>query len=104
MTKLANTINPDYPIYDSLVAHVFGFRPGYHYRPVEERLQRLLEFYVKLEYGYRRILDLGLLYKPCQLFRELYSASPSDVPDIKVLDFVFWSAGRLGYQARLAPP
>ena len=83
---------------------MFGFRPGYYYRPVEERLQRLLDFHADLQYGYGRILGQGLLDGPCQLFRELYSVSPSDVPDIKVLDFVFWSAGRLGYQARLACP
>ena len=36
VTKLAHTANPSYPIYDALVARVFGFRPTY-YGEVETR-------------------------------------------------------------------
>jgi len=45
VTKLANTINPNYPIYDAKVAKCFGFKAPANNKPFDTRLQEYLVFY-----------------------------------------------------------
>ncbi|HKV46836.1 MAG TPA: hypothetical protein VJN69_02005 [Candidatus Acidoferrales bacterium] len=99
VTKLANTINPTYPIYDSEVAKVFAFRPPYPSRPFEDRLASYLAFYGNLRDTYNRILSENHIAQTRRMFREKYASVAAGVPELKVLDFIFWSAGK---QERLA--
>ena len=94
-TKLANTVNRQYPLYDSEVGKVFGFRTPANYKMFEVRLDEYLGFYAKLRGIYAEILAKNLLEEPRRIFREIYAAPPERIPDIKVLDFIFWSAGKL---------
>jgi len=57
ITKLANTINDDYPLYDSEVAKIFSFNAPYTYKPMEERLTAYLDFYDNLKNYYHK--DFG---------------------------------------------
>jgi hypothetical protein len=93
VTKLANTVNPAYPIYDAEVAKVFGFRPPYAYKPFDERLQQYLAFYQFLRQFYDDIITRGVMNKLVELFEETYSPR-ARVPPVKILDFIFWSAGK----------
>lgn len=95
VTKLANTINSNYPIYDAEVAKVFSFRAPYNYKPFETRLEEYLDFYEGLRKLYREIITGDLLRDPAGLFHKKYAPASSRVPPIKVLDFIFWSAGKL---------
>lgn len=95
VTKLANTISPHYPIYDSEVAKVLGFRAPYNYKAFETRLAEYLTFYESLRELYKRIITDGILREPVRLFNEKYAPVSSRVPEVKVLDFIFWSAGKL---------
>ncbi|HEY6467644.1 MAG TPA: hypothetical protein VIY69_16705 [Candidatus Acidoferrales bacterium] len=95
VTKLANTINPGCPIYDSEVAKVFGFQAPYPSRPFEDRLTDYLAFYKKLQDTYNEILSENLIAQPRHMFREQYVNLSPDVPELKVLDFIFWSAGKM---------
>lgn len=94
VTKLANAINPDYPIYDSEVAKVFAFQPPYPSRPFEDRLANYLGFYGKLRDAYKQILSENLMAQPRRLFRQKYADIAASVPELKVLDFIIWSAGK----------
>lgn len=95
VTKLANMINPDYPIYDSEVAKVFRFRPPASSRPLEDRLADYLKFYATMRSTYAEILKNNLLEQPRLTFRHKYTVHEAKIAEVKVLDFIFWSAGKL---------
>lgn len=94
-TKLAATVEPTSPIYDAEVASVFGFRAPYNYKPFEQRLSEYTSFYTKLKSLYQTIIDKDDLKEARAMFRSQYQCTESDVPETKVLDFIFWSAGKL---------
>lgn len=96
ITKLANTINPGYPIYDAEVAKCFGFRPPYNTKPFDTRLQEYLTFYESLRKSYEEIAIQGSMEKSVGLFKRIYSPAADRVPQVKVLDFIFWAAGKVG--------
>ena len=95
VTKLANTVNCQYPIYDKAVAKVFGFQSPQPNKPFEVRFGKYVAFYADLRDTYTEILKHNLLGQPRRIFRHIYSAPLERIPDIKVLDFIFWSAGKL---------
>jgi hypothetical protein len=81
-------------LYDSNVQNYFRFRTPYNSSSgFEERIDPLLDFYSDLVGCYRRILTDDALADVMRSFSEMYSAH---VPRIKMLDFIFHSAGRLG--------
>jgi hypothetical protein len=94
VTKLANTANRLYPIYDREVAKVFGFRPPESLGAFDARLTKYMIFYENLRNTYSEILNGDLLQEPRRAFRQIYAAPPERIPDIKVLDFIFWWAGK----------
>lgn len=100
VTKLANTVQPAHTIYDAEVASVFGFRPPHNYKAFDVRLEEYLAFYVRLSDIYNEILKRDHLLAPRQMFREMYGVQQKSFPDIKVLDFIFWSAGKLSFKAK----
>ncbi|MDF2462431.1 MAG: hypothetical protein K0Q43_666 [Ramlibacter sp.] len=97
VSKIANSVNPEYPIYDSEVARVFRFKPPSSSLPLSARLNQYMSFYEKLQQIYGEILQGGFLQRPREIFRTVYAAPANIVPDTKVLDFIFWSAGRLSF-------
>jgi hypothetical protein len=96
-TKLAHTANADYPIYDGEVGRVFGFRAPGNWIPFNDRLERYMGFYGRLRELYAEVLSRNLLVTPRQLFRAVYDAPQERIPETKVLDFIFWSAGKLNF-------
>jgi hypothetical protein len=100
VTKLANTANRLYPIYDGAVASVFGFRAPDNHGTFDLRLEKYMIFYAKVRDIYSEILNGNLLQEPRRTFRQIYAAPSERIPDIKVLDFIFWSAGKLSFVAK----
>jgi hypothetical protein len=96
VTKLANTISPNYPIYDAQVAKCFGFRAPYNNEPFDARLQEYLAFCESLRIYYEEVTIKGLMIELVGLFKRTYSPAACRVPAVKVLDFIFWSAGKVG--------
>jgi hypothetical protein len=96
-TKLAHTANAEYPIYSSEVARVFGFRAPGNWIPFNDRLERYMGLYGRLRELYAEVLEQNLLVTPRRLFRAVYDAPQERIPQIKVLDFIFWSAGKLRF-------
>jgi hypothetical protein len=94
VTKLANTINPSYPIYDAEVAKCFGFQRPSNNKPFDTRLQEYLAFYESLRKFYEEITIQGSMKKLVGLFERTYSPAASHIAPVKVLDFIFWSAGK----------
>jgi hypothetical protein len=95
VTKLAAIVNPDYPIYDRAVGRALGFPPPAGGRNFDQGLKRSMQFYEWLRSLYSTLLaDPTLL----EVIRNLTATYPTAtaVPQIKALDFIFWSAGKLG--------
>ena len=99
VTKLAHTVNHRYPIYATEIERVFGFRRLDSGKPFDDRLEKFMGFYDRLSAIYTRILTGHLLEGPRRAFRQTYAASPEKVPETKVLDFIFWRAGKLSLRA-----
>lgn len=93
-SKLAHTVNPSYPVYDTLVAEYFRFRTPYSYKQWEVRLNEYLDFYRQLRTLYENAIDNGSLNELTDLFNRVYSPAARRVPEVKILDFIFWSAGK----------
>jgi hypothetical protein len=94
-TKLASTINPNYPIYDGKVAECFGFRAPSNNKPFDRRLQEYLAFYESLRKFYEEVMIQGSMKELVGLFERTYSHAARRIPEVKVLDFILWSAGKL---------
>lgn len=97
-SKLANLVTGVTPIVDAEVARVFGFVTPSSQWPVDRRLDAYLEFHEWLEVTYARILRSGQLAGARQRFRAIYAEQAAGISDNRVLDFVFWTAGKLGYR------
>lgn len=98
-TKLASTVDSSCPIYDSEIASVFGFRAPYTSKTFDVRLSEYMAFHERLRAMYAEILKEDLLVAPRRAFRDKYPDSHGFVSETKVLDFLFWSAGKLSIEA-----
>jgi len=88
------TVDPKHPLYDGNIVKYFRFRTqNGSPKGFANRIQPFLPFYEDLSRCYQRILADGTLANVMQSFRDAYSPR---IPDIKILDFIFWSAGSLG--------
>lgn len=90
-TKLANTILPHFPIYDSEVAKVFGFST-YYIKNKEQKMKRYLEQYQIIQDTYMVLLSDSRFLEILNLFDKRFHEYK--LHPIKKIDFVFWSAGK----------
>lgn len=91
-TKLINTINVFYPIYDSEVARVFNFST-YNIKDVDKKLKRYLKYHSIITSTYDDIIDNNLLKDTLNLFDRKFINN--GLSQVKKLDFLVWSAGKL---------
>ncbi len=94
VTKLANTVNSSYPIYDGEIAKVFAFQAPYSYKPFSDRLKLYLDFYEFLRQFYKDVTADESMKVLVELFKSTYSTAVG-IPPVKILDFIFWSSGKL---------
>lgn len=99
VTKMANTLSPDFPVYDSEVARMHGFNPPYSVKEMEAKLDKLMTFYAQLQAGYKDMVESGVLDP---LFKNFDAAFPAyrALNLVKKLDFIVWSAGKLKHGKR----
>ena len=95
VTKLAATVDPAYPIYDRAVGKALGFPPPAGGRNFTQGLERYLLFYEWLRGLYTALLAGPTLPAVVKDLKAQYPQAAT-VPPIKTLDFIFWSAGKLG--------
>jgi hypothetical protein len=94
-TKLANTIDDSYPIYDSEVAKVFNFNQPYYLKDINLEIDKYLEQY---DYIKHVSSQLSVNEKIKEIFLEmddLYGVSCKSISNIKKLDFLIWSVGKV---------
>jgi hypothetical protein len=91
-TKLMHTVNNAYPIYDSEASRVFNFtRPDE--KDYEKRLKNYVMQYNEISKTYKAILSNNLLDSTLKLFDETFKNN--NLPNVKKIDFVFWSGGKI---------
>jgi hypothetical protein len=91
-TKLLNTVDNDLPIYDSEVARVFGYVRPYQTN-IEAKLAAYLNQLQHITGAYKTILKEGLIEPALACFDLKFKEH--GLPDMKRMDFLFWSAGKL---------
>lgn len=93
VTKMMNTINDNAPIYDNEVRKVFGLnRPSYSMSK-EKRIDEYLHQLAHISHAYSTILnqfhDNSALKRFDQRFQNV------QIGQVKKLDFIMWSAGKM---------
>jgi hypothetical protein len=91
-TKLMNTIQPDYPIYDSEVATVFNF-PTDCIGDLDKRIGRYIGQHATIIETYREIIQDNLLKSSIDMFDDKFKNNR--LSSNKKLDFIVWSTGKL---------
>lgn len=100
-TKLANTVDSTMPLYDLWVAKVFGFKRPKTSLASADRLLIYMDFYGVLKELYCQVIERNLLAESRTYFKSLYGAAAMELPEHKILDFIFWSAGKLDLYVHL---
>src|SRR5260370_24738995 len=86
-TKMAHMLQPDMPVYDSLVAQFF-FLPEYG-ATFDEKLRNRLESYQFLIAEYQRILREDILERSIDAFRERFPVAKT-FTGTKIVDTLIW--------------
>jgi hypothetical protein len=94
MTKLANMINKNYPIYDAEIARIFHFSAPYN-KTFDVRLKAYLTFYESMKNCYAELLNNQILIPVLSEFKKHYPQQADKIPFFKKVDFILWSAGKL---------
>lgn len=93
-TKMINIIDDSEPIYDSEVAKIFNFRPPYHSKGFNKRLESFIKFQRFLKKSYSEVLETKTL-KPAFEIMKKELRNVELLPETKMLDFLFWSGGKV---------
>ena len=93
-TKLLHTLDNNNPIYDtevSRVLHITTIKKG----TKEVKIKSCEEKYLKLKEIHESLLKDKEIQKLISRFRKNFNVKPEHISDVKVLDFIVWSLGKL---------
>ena len=93
VTKMQNTIKNNKPIYDNEVAKVFSFKRPRQGANFNDKLDFFLNQLLLINQTYTTIIDNNSLQNIINLFDNKFQQN--NLGQIKKLDFIFWSAGKL---------
>jgi hypothetical protein len=93
ITKMLNTIDHNFPIYDAEVAKMFEFKRPDYSKVRDERLAEYDYQHSKVYSTYQLILNNDLLSSSLKLFWTKFPNAK--ISQTKMLDFIFWQAGKL---------
>jgi len=88
-SKLVHMLNPEQPVYDSMVESFFFLPPGRANENTEQKIARLLASYQFLHAEYGRVLEQGLLAQAINQFRAHFEV-PVAYTDRKIIDTLIW--------------
>ena len=91
VSKMYNMINQDKPIYDSHIARFLGL--GHPAGRFDQRIDGALRIYTEMEQVYAEISNRGNCSPIIKMFDARFKGNT--LRQIKKLDFIFWSAGKL---------
>ena len=88
-SKLVHMLNPEQPVYDSMVQSFYFLPSGGANETTEQKIARLLASYEFLYAEYGRVLQQGLLNQAIQQFRERFNVNAT-YTDRKIIDTLIW--------------
>jgi len=100
ITKLASTIDTQFPIYDKKIATAYKFK-NYYKKDVILRFPPLIDFYNFLKEDYETILNENKLVKSLATFDAEFFEYKDSISLVKKIDFILWSAGDLSAKTNL---
>ncbi|MDP2668486.1 MAG: hypothetical protein Q8P07_01480 [bacterium] len=92
-TKLLHTIDNNNPIFDSKVARVIHRNVSGTTR--DARVASCIEIYTYMKRLYPDLIKEERIKKVIEKFRTKFNVTSDKMPDIKILDFLIWSLGKL---------
>ncbi|HRY62193.1 MAG TPA: hypothetical protein P5056_00210 [Candidatus Paceibacterota bacterium] len=92
-TKLIHTIDNNEPIFDAEVSNVIQRRVAGNNK--EQKIQSCVELYNFLKSLYLKLLSDDKIKELISIFRKEFGVNKYQVSDIKILDFIVWTLGKL---------
>jgi len=98
-TKLLHTIDNSKPIFDKEIESVTYSRPKHSDKDI--RIQSYIEFYNKLERLNAELLESDKIQTFISKFRFEFQVDKEKISDVKALDFIMWSLGKIKEKERV---
>jgi len=92
-TKLLHTVNNENPIYDKMIGEVLDKKINGPNR--DEKINSCIEIYNFLKKLYLGLTKNSKIRKVILEFRLRFNVSRKDISDVKALDFIIWSLGKI---------
>lgn len=100
-TKMFHTIDSTYPIYDNEIASLFGFRQPYSQKDINIKISIYLDQYEQIKYTYNKMISDKLIKSAVDIFNLRFGKF--SIPETKIHDFIFWSAGKIKNKKIIMP-
>lgn len=94
-TKLANTIDNNYPIYDSEVIRLFNFKQPYYLKDKNEKIDKYLEQYKFILSTTKELLLNDEINSILNSLNSFFGESSVKMGEIKKLDTLMWGVGKV---------
>ncbi len=94
-TKLANTINPNYPIYDSQVIKLFNFNQPYYLKDRDLKIDKYLEQYTYISSTQKDLLLNEHIITILNSMNNIFGESSVKMEESKKLDTLMWAVGKV---------
>lgn len=91
-SKMIHTVNPKYPIYDSYVKKTLRMK-DITGKNNDKKIKNIIENYIQISDLFDDIIKHNYLEKTINKFKKMRNISKLNI--VKILDFLFWSAGKL---------
>ena len=88
-SKFVHMLNPDQPVYDSMVEHFFFLPTAKPNELTEQKIARLMTSYRFLQAEYGRVLEQKLLAYAIERFRAYFELDTT-YTDRKIIDTLLW--------------
>lgn len=94
-SKLANTIDKNYPIYDSEVIKLFNFNQPYYLKNRDDKIDKYIEQYDYIRGSVNELILNPEIKNMFSEMDELFGDICKKMDDIKKLDTLMWGVGKV---------
>lgn len=94
-TKLANTIDENFPIYDSEVIKLFNFRQPYYLKDKDEKTDKYIEQYDYILSVTQELIIDDEMIDALNSMNKIFGISCGKMGKIKKLDTLMWGVGKV---------
>jgi len=102
-TKLLHTIDNDKPIYDTEIGSLTYSKPK-HSDDKDTTIRSYIELYNNLERLNAKLLENNKIQRVISEFRLKFDVDKEKISDVKALDFIMWSLGKIKEKERFKKP